>query len=125
MRGLRPQAGGCSGRFLGVYFTRSGSKLLHTARVLASEPIHPAANLLRIEGRLDFQPGQNVALLLSGSGSPPRVYPGRMIRMLAEAQIPTGMRYLLCGSAEMVVAVRDLLIEKGVPFTDIVGEIFF
>jgi len=33
--------------------------------------------------------------------------------------------YYLCGSSEMVVETRDLLIKKGVPFTRIVGEIYF
>jgi len=33
--------------------------------------------------------------------------------------------YYLCGIAEMVVDVRDLLIEKGVPYNKIMAEIFF
>jgi ferredoxin--NADP+ reductase len=33
--------------------------------------------------------------------------------------------YYLCGSSEMVVETRDLLIKKGVSFTRIVGEIYF
>ena len=37
----------------------------------------------------------------------------------------THITYYLCGSAEMVVDVRDLLIEKGVPFNSIMAEIFF
>lgn len=37
----------------------------------------------------------------------------------------TDIPYYLCGSAEMVVDVRDLLIEKGVPFNNIMAEIFF
>ncbi len=33
--------------------------------------------------------------------------------------------YYLCGSSEMVVETRDILIKKGVPFKRIVGEIYF
>lgn len=33
--------------------------------------------------------------------------------------------YYLCGSAEMVVDVRNLLIGKGVPFNNIITEIYF
>ena len=33
--------------------------------------------------------------------------------------------YYLCGSSEMVVEARDILIRKGVPFQRIVGEIYF
>ena len=37
----------------------------------------------------------------------------------------TTMPYRLCGSAEMVVEARDVLIEKGVPFQQIVSEVYF
>ncbi len=40
---------------------------------------------------------------------------------MIDAEIP----YYLCGSAEMVVDVRDLLIARGVPFERIMAEIFF
>ncbi|TCO09885.1 ferredoxin--NADP reductase [Natronoflexus pectinivorans] len=35
------------------------------------------------------------------------------------------IKYYLCGSAEMVVEVRDILINKGIPFNNIVAEIYF
>jgi NAD(P)H-flavin reductase len=44
---------------------------------------------------------------------------------LRSHELPAGHRYLLCGSARMVVEVRDLLIARGVPFEDIVAEIYF
>lgn len=54
------------------------------------------------------------------------VYPGRLTRWLAEQQrLPAETRYMLCGSAGMVIEVRDLLIAKGVPFGDIIAEIYF
>ncbi len=39
--------------------------------------------------------------------------------------IKTDIPYYLCGIAEMVVDVRDILISKGVPFSKINSEIFF
>ena len=33
--------------------------------------------------------------------------------------------YYLCGSADMVVEVRDILIGKGIPFGHIISEIYF
>jgi ferredoxin--NADP+ reductase len=39
--------------------------------------------------------------------------------------IPLDASYYLCGSAEMVVDVRDLLIERKVPFGNIYSEIYF
>ena len=54
------------------------------------------------------------------------VYFGRVLKYLAEKQsIDPNLKYYLCGSAEMVVDVRDLLIERGVPFENVVAEIFF
>jgi ferredoxin--NADP+ reductase len=34
-------------------------------------------------------------------------------------------KYYLCGSAEMVVESREILISKGIPFNNIVAEIYF
>lgn len=54
------------------------------------------------------------------------VYPGRLTQFLRQTELPrTGIRYYLCGSAEMVVDTRDLLISKGVSFEAIVSEIYF
>lgn len=54
------------------------------------------------------------------------VYHGRVLRYLSEMHgLDTSLKYYLCGSAEMVVDVRDLLIERGVPFENVVAEIFF
>ncbi len=40
-------------------------------------------------------------------------------------ELPKGDKYYLCGQALMVVEVRDLLIQKGVPYDHIYAEIFF
>lgn len=53
-------------------------------------------------------------------------FPGRVTDYLKSTEnIPVNMRYYLCGSAEMVVDVRDLLIIKGVPYDKIMAEIYF
>lgn len=40
-------------------------------------------------------------------------------------RLPVEALYYLCGSSEMVVEARDILIKKGVPFRKIIGEIYF
>ena len=45
--------------------------------------------------------------------------------LLLIPDIDIQLPYYLCGSAEMVVDVRDILIERGVPFERIMAEIFF
>lgn len=51
---------------------------------------------------------------------------GRVTDFLSQMpRLQTDIPYYLCGSAEMVVDVRDLLIEKGVPYNNIMAEIFF
>lgn len=53
-------------------------------------------------------------------------YPGRLTQWLREqAVFPKEIKYYLCGSAEMVVEVRDFLISKEVPFQNIVSETYF
>ncbi len=54
------------------------------------------------------------------------VYEGRLIAYLKSIQkLPSTHKYYLCGSAEMVVETRDILIQKGIPFDQIVAEIYF
>ncbi len=36
-----------------------------------------------------------------------------------------GLKYYICDSTEMVVDTRDILISKGIPFDQIVSEIYF
>jgi ferredoxin/flavodoxin---NADP+ reductase len=53
-------------------------------------------------------------------------YSGRVTGFLQDFNIPDlSIPFYLCGSAEMVVDVRDILIEKGVPYDNILAEIFF
>lgn len=54
------------------------------------------------------------------------VYFGRVTQFLEETDdLPETQKYYLCGSAEMVVECREILISKGVPFNNIVAEIYF
>ncbi|MGE5318289.1 MAG: ferredoxin--NADP reductase [Chloroflexota bacterium] len=56
----------------------------------------------------------------------PTIYNGRITQYLREhSDLPANEKYYLCGSAEMVVDARDILIEKGIPFENIVSEIYF
>ncbi len=55
-----------------------------------------------------------------------RIYHGRVTRYLNELEsIDPALIYYLCGSAEMVVETRDILIFKGIPFDQIKSEIYF
>lgn len=54
------------------------------------------------------------------------VYEGRLTEYLKSSQnLPSANKYYLCGSAEMVVETRDILIGKGIPFEQIIAEIYF
>jgi len=54
------------------------------------------------------------------------VFPGRITKYLEEIkELPTDINYYLCGKALMVVEVRDLLISRGVPYQNILAEIYF
>jgi ferredoxin--NADP+ reductase len=54
------------------------------------------------------------------------VYHGRVTSYLDELEsLDTDLMYYLCGSSEMVVDTRDILIGKGVPYDHIISEIYF
>lgn len=56
----------------------------------------------------------------------PGIFEGRLTRYLSEIPLPgTDFKYYLCGSAEMVVDTRDLIISRGIPFKNIISEIYF
>ncbi len=54
------------------------------------------------------------------------IFAGRLTQYLNELpKLPKDINYYLCGSAEMVVDVRNLLIEKGADYNRIITEIYF
>jgi len=54
------------------------------------------------------------------------VYHGRVTQYLEGLDnLPEDQKYYLCGSAEMVVECRDILLGKGIRFSNIVAEIYF
>lgn len=54
------------------------------------------------------------------------LYEGRLTKYLNELkEIPADQKYYLCGSVEMVVEVRDILISRGISYSNILAEIFF
>jgi len=54
------------------------------------------------------------------------VYEGRLTNYLREHNdLDHDRKYYLCGLAEMVVETRDLLIDKGIPYENIIAEIYF
>jgi len=58
--------------------------------------------------------------------SEPEIYSGRVTGFLTEQNSwPKDQRYYICGQATMAVETRDLLISKGIPFPNIITEIYF
>ncbi len=56
----------------------------------------------------------------------PGVYHGRVTKYLEDIEVlPEDKKYYLCGSAEMVVECREILLNEGIPFSNIVAEIYF
>jgi len=53
------------------------------------------------------------------------VYPGRVTDFLKNMEQLPDIKYYICGQALMVVEVRDLLIEKGIKYENILAEIYF
>ena len=68
--------------------------------------------------------GSNYVQCCSGSNSP-EYYTGRVTKYLQEHPMNTDKKYYLCGIAEMVVDARDILISKGIPYGNIISEIYF
>ena len=94
----------------------AGKKLLHGGRDLHSFYFHE---------KFKSTFGDNYVRCCSREEGP-EIYPGRLTKYLSEQeQLPANEKYYLCGSAEMVVEVRDLLISKGIPFNNIISEIYF
>jgi len=81
-------------------------------------------NQFYFEDELEWALGKNYIRCCSQESSCD-VYPGRVTKYLSELDVLPDVKYYICGKAEMVVEVRDLLIERGVPFNTILAEIYF
>lgn len=91
-------------------------KLIHGARHL---------NQFYFEDELDWALGRNYVRCCSHEKSCD-VFPGRVTDYLNTLDdVPKDQRYYLCGKALMVVEVRDLLIRRGIPYENILAEIYF
>ncbi len=89
--------------------------------------IHGASylNQFYFEDELDWALGKNYQRCCSREQSCD-VYPGRVTDYLKTLdELPSDAQYYLCGKAIMVVEVRDILINKGVPYDNIIAEIYF
>lgn len=91
-------------------------KLLHGSREM--EDFYYSEYLL---GEL----GNNYKQCYTGS-KPNQVFKGRVTEYLKQSElIDPNLKYYLCGSAEMVVDTRQILIGRGVSFKNILSEIYF
>ena len=94
---------------------KKGKKIIHGASYL---------NQFYFENELEWELGDNYVRCCSQESSYD-VMPGRVTDYLKTVSDFPEVKYYLCGSPEMVVEVRDLLIERGVPFENILAEIYF
>jgi len=81
-------------------------------------------NQFYFEDELEWKLGENYIRCCSQESSCD-VIPGRVTDYLKTISDFPDVKYYLCGNALMVVEIRDLLISKGVPFEDILAEIYF
>jgi ferredoxin/flavodoxin---NADP+ reductase len=90
--------------------------LIHGARYL---------NQFFFDEELENKLGKNYIRCCSNEQSP-RIFKGRITDYISQMEsLPKDFMYYLCGGGMMVIDVRDLLIEKGIPFGNILSEIYF
>lgn len=69
--------------------------------------------------------GDNYVRCCTGEGGK-GLYHGRITSYIKEQkELPKDCKYYLCGSSEMVVQTRDILVERGIAFDNILSEIYF
>lgn len=89
--------------------------LIHGARYL---------NQFYFEDEMEYVLGDNYIRCCSQETSC-NVVPGRVTDYLKDVSHLPDVKYFICGNPLMVVEVRDLLIERGVLFENILSEIYF
>lgn len=90
-------------------------KLIHGVRHL---------NQFYFEDELEQELNENYVRCCSAESSC-NTFPGRVTDYLNTTEDLPDVKYYICGQALMVVEVRDLLIKKGIPFENILAEIYF
>ncbi|KAF0239324.1 MAG: ferredoxin--NADP+ [Prolixibacteraceae bacterium] len=111
----------CTGTGIAPFYSmiKSGlaanKKLIHGVRCL---------NQFYFEDEIEEILGDNYVRCCSGEKSR-NTYTGRVTGYLNEIQILPYVKHFICGQALMVVEVRDMLIQKGVQFENIMAEIYF
>lgn len=93
----------------------NGKKLIHGVRHL---------NQFYFEDELIEELGDNFVKCCSSEFSCDTI-PGRVTEYLNNTEELPDVKYYLCGQALMVVEVRDLLINRGIKFENIMAEIYF
>lgn len=94
----------------------SGKQVIHGVRYL---------NQFYFEADLTGMLGEGYVKCCSGEQGE-GVFSGRVTDYLQQLEeLPSGIKYYLCGNGLMVVEVRDLLIKRGVPYSNIISEIYF
>jgi ferredoxin--NADP+ reductase len=103
--------------FASMFLSGNTNKtLIHGARTL---------DAFYLQNRFEAHLKQNYIRCITGEQAE-GYYLGRVTQYLNESQnLPTNQKYYLCGSAEMVVECRDILISRGIPFSNIIAEIYF
>ena len=95
-------------------------RLLHGARALED---------FYFQDELAAALGERYTRCLSGPGrealGTAGIFCGRLTAFIESRSWDPGLSYELCGSALMVVEVRDLLIDRGVPHSRIISEVYF
>lgn len=111
-----------SGTGIAPFISQILSETLHTVHLIQGARTQEGFYFQKL---LETQPGLHYTRCCSGE-SHPHLYAGRLTKFLKEyPQLPTDALYSLCGSPEMVVDTRDLLIARGVPYSNIASEIYF
>jgi ferredoxin/flavodoxin---NADP+ reductase len=91
-------------------------KLIHGARYLSQ---------FYFKDELEAAMGDNYIRCCSSEDSP-NAFRGRITEFITRInELPRDFKYYLCGGGSMVVEVRDLLIDKGIPYSNILSEIYF
>jgi ferredoxin/flavodoxin---NADP+ reductase len=100
--------------------------MLKSGLGLHKKLIHGVRNLNQFyfEDEIEEILGDNYVRCCSSESSC-NTYPGRVTDYLNEIQIFPDVKYYICGQALMVVEARDLLIQKGIQFENILAEIYF